>query len=337
MKIEMHGYETSISQLTNEDLTELIEILGVPREKYKAVKHYKTKELSSLEYGFGTAKRSIFIKLTSYHERYRIDQDTRVYGEYEYGSDMLKFRTFVSVELHGSFFDNSPDFNFSKYLTFLKRIGHKPKQMDIAYCDTEWLTTLDDWLRVFRYYSRHCIGNTILKSKIFPVEPDGIFQQVNIGSAATQNGTYATLYQRPDYLRLEMKYRNSEYLLYLADLYLADLSSDPEEYEKALLTGLVNSLDILTEKSMKDYRKRGDITKQVREPFYQAFIGSGVKKANLKELYETKKSTQLLSDEARRIKELKHMAGHIENFRKQWPEWTNMDLIEGLNILALLP
>ena len=332
MMIEMHGYETSISQLTDEDLKELIEILGVPREKYKKGKHYKTKDLASLEYGFGTAKRSIFIKLTSYHERYRIFQDTRVYGEPEYGYDMLKYRTFVSVELHGSFFDNSPDFDFSRYLTFLKRIGHKPKQMDIAYCDTEWLTTLDDWLRVFRYYSKHCIGNTILKSKIFPVEPDGIFQQVNIGSAATQNGTYGTLYQRPDYLRLEMKYRNSDYLLYLADL-----ASDPEEYEKALLKGLVSSLDILTEPSMRAYRKRGDITKQVREPFYQAFIGSGVQKVAMKELYEAKKSTQLLSDEARQIKELKHMAGHIENFRKQWPEWTNMDLIEGLNILALLP
>jgi hypothetical protein len=321
MFIENHQFDFSISALTDIDLEELITLLGIPDNQYKHNNHHETKTLMSMEYGFGTAKRSVFIMLGKHKPQYLMEQNTRAIVEYtcHVPKGYERYRPRVSVELHGSFFDNSPDFNLSRLLKFLERTGYNPKALDIAYCDDQHRTKITDWLRVFRKYSNHCLGNIVLKGKIYPVEPNGLFQQVNIGNAGTKTGAYGTLYQRPDYIRLEIKYRGSDFIR--MELLSRYDDQDREPYFKAALSALITNLDIVTATS----KKARDPVKYIREPFFQRFLDSEPARVSLKELKEAMQASNNESRESKLTRKAKRLAGAWNNLARELTDLTSLD------------
>jgi len=187
--------------------------------------------------------------------------------------------------LHGSFFDNATNFNLERLLKFLERVGHSTRELDIAFCDDQGITRIDDWLRVFDNYRKHVIGNIIRKQKILVVRDSGNFERVQLGAAKSKT-MYGTLYVRPDgTIRLELKMRNAKQILELLNHYK---EADHSEYNQMALSVLTASLDIITVESKKNRRPE----LYIREPFWNEFLASEPKKLRWKDIKKKSESSQ---------------------------------------------
>lgn len=313
MQIELHEFYTA-APMTDADLTELVKLLKIPKKLYTTKRHYQTGEISSLEYSFGKCKqgqsrRSAYIKTGGYDPRYLLNPETGVKCERGYlaSREFVRYRPRVSVELHGSFFDNSPDFNFGRLLAFMDHLGHKPTHLDIAYNDDQGVTSLADWLPVFRNYSAYCIGNIVKKGKITPQEPDGIFNSVHIGNASSKTA-YGTLYQRldPDFMRLEMKYRSPDIIRQLLGSYDEE---DREAFNYAALRELVTNLDIVTAAS----KRTRDPLKYERVLFWKQFLDSDPLRVSREAQREAKEAAREEAESELYLRYIKRSAGYLDN------------------------
>jgi hypothetical protein len=125
MHIENHQYRATIKALTEADLHELVEILEIPRHHWKEKASFKTGELYALQYAYGTAKESAYIKLGSLADTYIHQAKRDTWADLQdVPSGYEPYYKEVNLLLHGSFFDHS-DFDFSRLLQFLERVGNK--------------------------------------------------------------------------------------------------------------------------------------------------------------------------------------------------------------------
>lgn len=328
MFIEIHEFKCSIRTLTDTDLAELLDILGIPDNKYTRKKNYKTGNLASMEYGFGTSGQSVFIRLGEYNDQYIIDPATRQLTgrNSSYGPCGVRYRPYVYLQLHGSFFDNSPNFSLSRLLRFLDRIGYTPQNLDVAYCDDQQVTTEKDWLRVFASFPDYCIGNVRNRGKITVLKTNGLFEKVNIGNASSKTA-YGTLYRRPEYFRLEFKYRDSADISYLLANYSDD---DRQAFEADAVDMLITNLDIVTKKS----RQTQVPAKYKREKFYKAFLGSEPVKLSKSAIKAEKQENRNKSDDEKYERRLKRIAGSLTNLAREFSSVKTLeDISKDLNIL----
>lgn len=280
MYIENHQFKATIRALTESDLDELIEILGIPRNLWKEKTNYHTGAIYGLHYAYGTSKQSVYIHKGKLSENYMDSATRNIWVEKQLiPAGYETYTTNAYLLLHGSYFDHASNFNFERLLNFLERVGSTPGELDIAFCDDRRISVIGDWLRVFDNYRKHVIGNIIRKQKILVVRDSGHFERVQIGAASSKT-MYGTLYVRPDgTIRLELKMRSSIQIQELLSHYSEESRS---AYNNVALELLVANMDLITEESRRT--KKPDL--YVREPFWAAFLASNPKKIIWKEQHK---------------------------------------------------
>ena len=249
MYTECHGFHGRFSRLTENQLFELVTVLALPdNPRPKQLKNGKY----ILQFAFSGSNRSVYFWLG--------DRDANLWG----GEAVYEN---VRVELHGSFFDASPDFDFANFLKVLENIyTFRPTQLDIGYQDDTQKTTIDDWRRVLTHPEFHCVGNLF---KPFPhteiVKSRGKFSRIHIGKP-TSKTCYGTVYRRPSgEMRLELKFRKMEYIRAYCDDLLDGFNG-----HNAAISVLLENMDILTVES----KSTKNPSKYEREPFFAAFLNS---------------------------------------------------------------
>lgn len=306
MYIENHQFKATIRALTESDLEELTKILGIPRNNWNEKTNYQTGVIYGLQYAYGSAKQSVYIHTGKPSDNYMESTTRDIWVENQLipaGYEPYNMNAYLL--LHGSYFDYAPNFNFERLLTFLKRVGSTPGELDIAFCDDLGVTNIEDWIRVFDSYRKHVIGNIIRKQKILVVRDSGHFERVQLGAACSKT-MYGTLYVRPDgTIRLELKMRNSMQIQELLSHYTED---NRAEYHTAALAMLTASLDIITEESRRT--KKPEL--YVREPFWAAFLASKPKKMKWKDLKKKSDACQKTLKESYDTS-LKTIVGRINN------------------------
>lgn len=284
MYIENHQFKATIRALTESDLDELISILGIPRNLWHEKTNYKTEKMYGLQYAYGTAKQSVYIHIGKMADSYMHPTTRDICVDQQFiPAGYEPFHREGYLLLHGSYFDHAPNFNLELLLNFLERVGHSSRELDVAFCDDQGITRLEDWLRVFDNYRKHVIGNLIRKQKILVVRDSGHFERVQLGAAKSKT-MYGTLYLRPNgTIRLELKMRNAKQISELLENYKED---DRTAYHQMALCILTSTIDIITE----DTKRTRLPNLYVREPFWSAFLVSDPKKLKWKEI---KKKTEI--------------------------------------------
>lgn len=313
MYIENHQFKATIQALTESDLDELIEILGIPKNLWRLKTNYQTGVTYGLQYAYGSAQQSVYIHIGKRSENHMDTTSREVSIEKQLipaGFESYSINAYVL--LHGSYFDHALNFNFERLLNFLERVGSTPGELDIAYCDDQVVTNIDDWLRVFESYRKHVIGNIIRKHRILVVRESGNFERVQIGAASSKT-MYGTLYVRPDgTIRLELKMRNPEQIQKLLSYYFEE---NRLPYYNAALEVLTANMDLITEDSRRT--KKPEL--YVREPFWAAFLASSPKKMKWKDLRKKKESCQA-SLKVSYDASLKTIAGRINSLVNRFAE-----------------
>jgi len=317
MKICNHQFKATIRGLTQSDLAELLEILTIPRKLWNE-KTSREGNVYQLQYGYGDTKESVRVHLGNLADGY-MDQVSRIteqrrpgaYGQQKPQSGYVPYYGRAYILLHGSYFDHATGFNFETLLLFLERVGFTPHDLDIAFDDDEDVTTLNEWLAVFRSWRKHCVGNMLRKQKILVVEDEELFVRVQIGSANSKTA-YGSFYTRDDGTkRLELKCRDSDQI---RDVLLPYQEENREAYNERALKELVSNLDIFTAAS----RKTRKPAEYVRVPFWSKFLASSPKKRQRREI----KTASQLSMRDSFDKGLKNITGRIQNLFKKHAAYT---------------
>lgn len=306
MYIENHQFKATIRALTESDLEELIELLGIPKNLWKEKTNYKTGEIYGYQYAYGAARQSVYIYTGKLADNFMqpVTRDICIDKQF-IPTGYEPFYREAYLLLHGSYFDHATDFNFGRLLQFLARVGYSPRELDVAFCDDQGVTRLDDWLRVFDNHRKHIIGNIIRKQKILVVRDSGRFERVQIGAAKSKT-MYGTMYLRPDgIIRLELKMRNAKQIIELLSYYKED---DRTAYHQMALSILTATLDVITE----DTKRTRQPDLYIRERFWSEFLASKPKKLKWNDiLKKTEASHKVLGESYN--SSLKTIVGRIYN------------------------
>jgi len=292
----IHQLKCIITALTESDLEELITLLEVPRKLWKEEK-YQNCPPYVIKYAFGDVEQSVRVRLGKISgpqdTMHPVTRETWQYYEVPQGSYFVAvdepeghepYYKKVELLIHGSFFDNS-SFSFPKLLKFLYRVKFNPSQLDVYYDDPEQgVTTLNDWKRVFKKNSQHCIGNMLKHSEIVvgSTETNDFFY-VHVGNASSKTA-FATFYVRDDCTkRFELKMRNGEQI---EELLANCIIDDQEAFKAEAIKILVRNIEIWTAKS----RKTKNPALYVREAFWNRFLSSAPLKEKTEKSVRSEKS-----------------------------------------------
>lgn len=292
MYIEIHLFTATMRRLSPENVQELIKILGIHPDQFKRKIGYQNGSLS-LSHAFAPAKESVYLQLG-------------VLKQLE--GDIQAYYHCPRLTLHGSYFDNSPEFDLERLLRFLERFQGNIHALDIAYCDDQAVTNLEDWLRVFGAdYQVYCLGNLFKRSGAPGVRTaGGRFERVEIGKASSSS-SYATMYRRPNgTIRLELKYRDPEQIAYLLELYS---QNDRSLFNERALQALVSAIDIVT----PDTKRTRNPDRYEREPFYAAFLASEPARLNWSTIKAEMQMRREQSELDQYTADLKRLTGYLNN------------------------
>ena len=315
MHIEIHGFTTTIKRLTPQQADYLCrDILHINSSRFKTSDY---KGSVSKAFAFPGSKESVAIRLGTLKDSSHIAERTHTeydnhgqrqiskYSEYQKGE---QYYDFPRLTLHGSFFDNSPDFQLGSLLKFLTSLGWTPKQLDVAYTDDQQHTTLEDWRRwLGEDWKSYCTGSLFRKSPPGEKTEGGKFIRFELASASSKTN-YASIYIRPDtgLIRNEIKYKDEEKIKHLLSAW--DQES-PVAFYKRAVAAMVSCIDIVTPSS----KKTRCPDKYIRDPKWLAYVDADVTAINWTTVKTEAAANRERSDATAYVTSLKRVAAMVTN------------------------
>lgn len=285
MEIEIHGFVVVVHNIDHEQIKELTN--NILHIDYCLYSKNDFKNKLTLKYAFGKSGESVCIKSTSLNEN----------GEFD----------FISINLHGSFFDNSPHFKLEELLSFLSQFKHTPKQLDVAFNDNNKMLSIKNIIRWCNEPESYCTGS------LFRMLAPGVRYKKNIldrielhkASSATNFGT---IYVRPDtgFIRFEIKFKSKLKIEYLLDGY--DTQNNDEFHQKSLgaLVGCINFI-----KPFSKGKRNG--AKDIKQDSWKLFLGSDINKINWSKDVIKKEINRFEADNYKSNNLIKNLAGKLQN------------------------
>jgi hypothetical protein len=275
MQIEIHGLVVVIHEIRQDDRVELISLLHIHINSFVT---NPLKRRTKLTFAFKD-EESVCIIINS---------------ECDY----------VLLILHGSFFDNSPDFRLRKFLTFLSKFKHTIKQLDIAFNDDLECLTLKELRHWVRNSKEYCTGSLVARNPPKYLTVERKFDAVRLGSA-TSTMNYGTIYRRLDtrFFRIEIKLKNKDKIGYILENYN---SKDLQQFHKRSLQLLDSCINFVTPSS----KKRRALKKQ---PSWEAFLGSHIKKIKWKAVHDAKRANRQESESVSVAKKTHRLRSTLTN------------------------
>jgi hypothetical protein len=192
-------------------------------------------------------------------------------------------------------------------LEFGKAHNTTPKQLDLCFIDDEKHTSPEDWKR-WMYttdWKNYCTGS-LFRVAPRPIVEGGRFYGVWL-CKPTNTQNYATIYVRPDgELRYEIKFTNTFKIQELLKHYN---SNDQTKFHEVAVSALVSCCDFVNPKSKRSRTP----SKYVRDPAYQAFIGSEPTKINWSQRQAAAKAVQKQSTISSIGREIAGIHGWAQN------------------------
>jgi hypothetical protein len=290
MEINIQGFQASMNNVTEEQIQELVQILGIPDQFYQ---RSECNERLKRKYGIDGKNESVSLSL----------------GQLEPPANPFKkgYYAFPLLKLYGAFFENCPEFQFGNLLQFLNHsFSWKPKLLNIVYTDDQQCLTVEDyrqWLGTD--WKSYCTGS-LCKMPPEEVTVAGFPSRFQLG-IPTSKANCATVYVGPGtgLLKHEITFRDPTKIKYLLEEYN---SASPERFDERVIEALVSCIDFVTPSSHRT-KSPG---KYVRQPKFQRFISldvkkinwSGVKKQQLSEKLRAGKPHQKLLNTSARLQNL---------------------------------
>lgn len=280
MKIEIHEFYVVIHDMSVDDVKTMCnEILKIDYESFRLKKNAGT--YKKLVKALGDVKESVYLQHPNYGE----------------GCTYLN--------LHGSFFDNSPDFRMRKFLRFLEKYNWTPKQLDVAFNDNKRHLSKNDVIRWCNYPDDYCMGTLVSKSSPPRFERELRKTQFIKLGWPTSTINYATIYRRPKpwHWRFEIKFKDKGKILHLLENYS---EKNPQQFYERSLQFLVSCIDFVIPHSKKSRTPK-------KQPSWQAFLGSDIKKVNWSRSVREKRNNRKEAEEVSFDKQIKGAAVRFNN------------------------
>ena len=292
MFIEPHGFNMVIHGMKKQDVVTLCDqYLKIKFDAFTTIKEYKDKYFKK-RYKFPDEKtqESVFIQFKD-----------------------NKPDSMTIVNLKGSYFDNSPHFRLSKFLAWLVQFQWTPKQLDVAFLDNDNYLSIDKIIRWCENKKKYCVGS-LFRNKlnvVYDLLEGKKFDSIQLGKA-TSVTNYGTIYIRPDtgHIRIEIKFKNKEKLLYLLDSYK---DKKPNRFNNRSKKLLRSCIDFITEET----KQTRDTDKYVQQPSWRRFLGSDTKKITFKQIVERRQSTREASNLVTYDSKIKRTATTVKNMIKR--------------------
>ena len=280
MQIDIHGFVASIHGMIQADIVEMFNILGVSMEL-------------CITNAIGTSKEYThsFKEVMSLYIR-------------------ANSTGYVLLNLHGSFFDNSPEFRLRQLLRFLSRFQHTFKQLDVGYNDDLKCMTKKVILFWFRNKNDYITGS-LARYKFKNLYSQRKFDCIQLGSAKSTTN-FRTIYVRPEtgFIRFEIKFKNIDKIKYI----LKDYSTkNPEQFHTRSIESLVSCINIVTAQS----KKNRVVSKYKKQPAWAAFLASDIKRISWSKIRAEQLQNRINSDEATFGKSVRRNANMIINMIKR--------------------
>jgi hypothetical protein len=158
-----------------------------------------------------------------------------------------------------------------------------------------------------RFSDDYCTGSLVRLSA-----PDILFRKrkflrVQLGSAGSKTN-YGTIYRRPDtrFIRIEIKFRAKEKIDYILENYSG---KNLEQFNTRSLESLVSCINFITPRS----KKNRIASKYKKQPAWEAFLGSDVKKIKWSEVHRMKRENRQQSDNEFIDKKIRRQATMVNN------------------------
>ncbi len=300
MEIEIHGYVATIKRMTMCEITEMISSqLHIDHRQFTR----SGMDGCFMKYGFGKNKESVCIRCGS--------------------ADVIGNHNYITVNLHGSFFDHSPNFNLQNFISFITCYGYTSKQLDVAYTDNNKCLstkTLTHWCRDYKDY---CTGTLFRRVKPGIRDVERGLDRLELGQASSKSA-YGTIYVRPDtgFIRTEIKYKAEEKIDYLLQ---GNFVEDISLFEDRCINALITCVDFVTPSS----KKSRSPDKYIRQQSWKNFLESERKKCNWNVLLQRTESRRIEADNYDCDQSMKKTAGNLQNMiRKLTPLLPEKDIIE---------
>lgn len=213
----------------------------------------------------------------------------------------------TTLNLHGSFFDNSPDFRFKKFLMFISMYKHTFKQLDIAFNDNDRCMSRKEVIHWCNNPDEYCVGSLVDK-----IDPDIGSKRKKIHTIKLGNPkstiSYGTIYRRPKkrYWRFEIKFKDKQKIMYLLEKYN---EKKPQKFHKRCLELLVSCINFITPQSKKN-RKPSLYKKQDQ---WLAFLGSDIKKLNWSRVLREKRNNRIVADKVMSDRQISLTGTRVKN------------------------
>lgn len=295
MNVLVHGFEIRISRLDDKQIEGIKSLIGIPPEYLndKEDDQFSPRVIEFKPYGIGRMARLYLGKRKS-----------------SITSGLPTFYSGATLEFKGAFFERYPEFTLYPLLDWLQKSDIKWTliQLDVAFNDTDQVTTWRDWTRTFfnltatetvDISAQQCVGSFFKGAKGSRRHPRfGSDEQgrprIELGSTAPvakKNKTnFGSIYQRPEGVRLELK------IVDINDANALFRISTPEFFRMTALGILSRHLNIYTAESLLEVKKsKKGKTALILAPFWKKFLETPqapISKASLKpdqdeELFET--------------------------------------------------
>lgn len=284
MEIEIHAFVVTIKKITPEELKMLVK--DYLHLDFTEFTESGRNNYFNWKYSFGKNKESVDI-------RGPIDEEGNL--------------NYLKLNLHGSFFDNSPDFRLDELLNIMTKYGYTLKQLDVAFTDDKKYLSSNKMARWCNDYKTYCKGSLVKIIAPGIRYANNEFDRIELGSAKSLT-CYGTIYVRPDtgYVRIEIKVKSEDKIKYLLDKYSMDNIHDFEQKSIQLLVGCI---DFYTATSKKNRAS----AKHVRQQSWQNFLETNIKKVNWDEKKREMKATRILSEGITCERQIKNCAAMLQN------------------------
>lgn len=285
MEIEIHGFVVVVHNIDHEQIKELTnKILHID---YYLYSKSDFQNRLTLKYAFGKSGESVCIKSTSLNEN----------GEFDY----------IIINLHGSFFDNSPNFKFEEFLSFLSKFKHTPKQLDVAFNDNDRMLTIENIIRWCNEPGSYCTGSLVRKHAPGVRYKKMTLDRIELNGAKSATN-YASIYVRPDtgFIRFEIKFKSKVKIDYILDGY--DTQNNGE-FQKRSLRALVGCINFIRPFS----KGKRNSAKDIKQDSWKSFLGSDINKVNWNKEVIIKKTNRFEADNYKSNDLIKDLAGKLQN------------------------
>jgi hypothetical protein len=233
----------------------------------------------------------------------------------KYGQDDTGYTV---LNLHGSFFEYSPDFRLTRLFYFLSDYRHTIKQLDIAYNDYGTCLYDEELEHWFKFYKEYIAGNLVSKSP-----PDRVLTGVDIKAfrfgLPTSKNMYATIYKRPDteLWRVEIKIKSKKKILYMLEVYDDDKR---KRFDKRCANLLNTCISFVKPHS----KTSGKAKRYKMQPAWEAFMNTATNKLIWAKVLQDKRNNREVADKIMTEKKLSNVATRVKNtllrLKSEFPE-----------------